>query len=71
MKIWRKKTLGIQWYSVNEVITYQIVDNLKNSIKKRSILSNITQLYDPIDLIGLVIVVAKLNMLSLWKSEIV
>lgn len=62
--------LGIQWDRINDDITYKIVENFDERNTKRTILSSIARLYDPIGLIGPVIVAAKLIMQMLWQSQV-
>ena len=63
------KALGVQWDSITDVITYKVIENFNEKITKRTILSNIARLYDPIGLLGPVIVAAKLIMQLLWQSQ--
>lgn len=65
------KTLGVFWCAKNDNYTYQVtnVDNSK-SITKRYILSEIAKIYDPLGLLGPVILYAKRIMQELWKSKL-
>lgn len=63
------KTLGIYWNSTTDSIHYSI--NIFNTnVTKRSILSIISQIYDPLGLVGPVIIVAKLIIQKLWQAKI-
>ena len=65
------KTLGIFWNPKKDSIMYTV--NLKNSITqptKRLIFSQTAQIFDPLGLLGPVIVVAKLLIQNLWKAQI-
>ncbi|XP_063989071.1 uncharacterized protein LOC135168622 [Diachasmimorpha longicaudata] len=64
------KALGIQWNRVKDEIVYKIIESFDDKITKRTILSNVARLYDPIGLIGPVIVKAKLIMQMLWQDKI-
>lgn len=66
------KTLGVFWNSVEDYIQYSICDFQENvsQITKRKILSMVCQIYDPLGLLGPVILLAKLFIQELWKLEI-
>lgn len=65
------KTLGLFWQPKKDIFCFNI-EPLTNDNKftKRSILSNIAKLYDPLGLLSPSIVVAKLLMQNLWKCKI-
>lgn len=64
-------TLGLSWNQVSDNFTYTIINFEKAEIiTKRRILSNITSLYDSLGLISPIIVLAKLIMRKLWKSNL-
>ncbi|XP_072761512.1 uncharacterized protein [Anoplolepis gracilipes] len=56
------KTLGIQWNPMDDMFQYMISTNSKSGQRdnKRTILSFIAQIFDPLGLIGPVVLVAKL-----------
>ncbi|CAK9797165.1 hypothetical protein ANTQUA_LOCUS1055 [Anthophora quadrimaculata] len=66
-----QKTLGIYWNPASDNIIYT-VDQLPNRqrLTKRVILSQISQLFDPLGLLGPVIIKAKIVMQQLWKAAI-
>jgi hypothetical protein len=65
------KTLGLRWNPRLDSFQYSVnVDISKKRITKRSILSTIASIYDPLGLIGPVIVVAKLIMQRLWQGKL-
>ncbi|XP_015438112.1 PREDICTED: uncharacterized protein LOC107193222, partial [Dufourea novaeangliae] len=66
-----KKTLGLFWHPQNDTIGYSVkeCDSLPK-LTKRGILSCIAQLFDPLGLLGPIIVKAKLIMQELWKLNI-
>lgn len=64
------KTLGLLWNSSKDVLQYKISLPELTRITKRRILSVIAQFYDPLGIIGPVIMSAKLIMQRLWKLNI-
>lgn len=62
------KTLGLSWSSHSDKLLYKInVDEQSNrSITKRSILSIISQVFDPLGLISACTIIAKIMMQKLW-----
>ncbi|XP_076396216.1 uncharacterized protein LOC105664283 [Megachile rotundata] len=66
-----KKLLGVHWDSIEDIIVYSIKPfNNNERLTKRSILSQIAQLFDPLGLIGPIIIVAKIMMQELWKANL-
>lgn len=63
----RTKTLGVYWNPSSDAFTF-LVDaiELDNTVTKRTMLSQIAKLYDPLGLLGPVILLAKILMQSLW-----
>lgn len=62
------KVLGLKWYYANDTFGFSLKDfEVQQKETKRSILSQIARLFDPLGLIGPVIVTAKLIMQDLWK----
>lgn len=64
------KTLGILWNPHNDDIMYAVNINPIQKITKRSILSQLASLFDPLGLLGPVIVTGKILMQDLWKLKI-
>lgn len=66
------KTLGLFWDAVSDCFVYKVhnIPKHNNIIIKRYILSNIARLFDPLGLLGPVIIIAKLLMQVLWKQKI-
>ena len=66
------KTLGLSWNSQDDAIIYTVIKNIdcRDKITKRTILSEIAKLFDPLGLLGLVIVQAKLVIQLLWKLQL-
>jgi hypothetical protein len=60
------KTLGLLWNCTNEALKYSICQiQSGNRVTKRRILSITAQIFDPLGLVGLVILIAKLMIQSL------
>ncbi|XP_024869358.1 uncharacterized protein LOC112453047 [Temnothorax curvispinosus] len=66
------KTLGVVWNPSKDVFLYRISikASATQSHTKRSILSQIAQIFDPLGLLGPVIITAKILMQRLWKMKI-
>lgn len=65
------KTLGIFWNAQTDGIQYSFHDlGNSNQVTKRTTLSAICQIYDPLGLLGPVIIVAKLIIQELWKLKL-
>ncbi|XP_076396729.1 uncharacterized protein LOC143265930 [Megachile rotundata] len=65
------KTLGVVWNSQLDKFTYTVnAIDLAGKITKRSILPNIAKIFDPLGLLGPIILVAKLIMQDCWKLKI-
>ncbi|XP_076397868.1 uncharacterized protein LOC143266117 [Megachile rotundata] len=65
-----RRTLGIVWTPRVDTITYKTNIDSDYPITKRNILSRIAQLFDPLGLLGPVIIKAKVIMQQLWKCGI-
>lgn len=63
------KTLGTLWNSSDDVFKYTTSSNPHKILTKRLVLSIISQVFDPLGLIGPVILKAKLFMQSLWQIK--
>ncbi|XP_076549257.1 uncharacterized protein LOC117612080 [Osmia lignaria lignaria] len=65
------KTLGIIWDSANDSISYEVKTQIANSyVTKRFITSEIAKIYDPLGLIGPVIIVAKMLLQRIWTIKV-
>ncbi|XP_017797085.1 PREDICTED: uncharacterized protein LOC108578295, partial [Habropoda laboriosa] len=66
-----KKTLGIFWNPLDDKIIYKSEPfSRQTHITKRTLLSQISQLFDPLGLLGPIIISAKIIMQQLWKAAI-
>ncbi|XP_043264280.1 uncharacterized protein LOC122404410 [Colletes gigas] len=64
------KTLGLIWLSGPDELRFSVREPILNRITKRTILSEIAQVFDPLGLIGPVITKAKILMQSLWQLQL-
>ncbi|XP_030759214.1 uncharacterized protein LOC115884703, partial [Sitophilus oryzae] len=64
------KTLGLTWDSRSDTFKYSICSNNDTSFTKRTILSTIAKIFDPLGLIAPIIIVAKILIQRLWQSKI-
>jgi hypothetical protein len=63
------KTLGLFWNPTSDVFQVTVPNEIMN-IMKRNILSVISKIYDPLGLVSVVVIKAKIIMQSLWKEEL-
>jgi hypothetical protein len=66
----QSKTLGIQWNHSRDLIQYTIKENSNKKFTKRTILSEISQIFDPLGLVGPCITVAKLVLQEIWQLKL-
>ena len=64
-----ERTLGVVWDAERDEFTFKI-KRREVSITKRAILSDLSQLFDPLGLAAPVVFKAKLIMKMIWESEI-
>lgn len=65
------KTLGISWNAQNDTFVYTVKTlPIGNKITKRSILSEIAKIFDPLGLLGPVILYAKKIMQEIWQARV-
>lgn len=63
------QTLGISWNTLNDKICYSVHPaKISETLTKRKILSEIARIYDPIGLLGPVVLYAKRQ--DVWKSQV-
>ncbi|XP_076638833.1 uncharacterized protein LOC143350692 [Colletes latitarsis] len=66
-----KKTLGLYWNANKDTLGYSLKQApARQKITKRTILARVAQLFDPLGLLGPIIVQAKLIMQDLWKCQV-
>ncbi|XP_065072720.1 uncharacterized protein LOC135697066 [Ochlerotatus camptorhynchus] len=64
------KTLGVQWQHREDLFTFKASDDpIKECFTKREVLSTIAKIFDPLGLIGPIVVIAKMMMQELWKIQ--
>ncbi|XP_066157628.1 uncharacterized protein, partial [Euwallacea fornicatus] len=65
------KTLGISWDPEQDILKYTVKVKLDATcVTKRTILSTISEIFDPLGLIGPAMIRAKLIIQSLWKLQL-
>lgn len=66
------KTLGLSWNVILDTLNYQasVIDNKSKRVTKRTILSFIAQLFDPLGLVSPTIVLGKIIMQKIWRLGI-
>lgn len=64
------KALGVLWNHKEDLLQYNVKKVKAGPITKRSILSAIAQVYDPLGLLGPIIIIAKIIMQQLWTLEL-
>ncbi|XP_055615063.1 uncharacterized protein LOC129761367 [Toxorhynchites rutilus septentrionalis] len=64
------KTLGLNWHPVSDRLSFNVPEfELSELITKRTILSEMSRLFDPLGLVGAAIVMAKIFLQSLWANN--
>ncbi|KAL0881752.1 hypothetical protein ABMA27_001541 [Loxostege sticticalis] len=63
------KTLGLLWSCKEDKFIFNVNPTTKSSITKRTILSIVSQIFDPLGLINPCILVAKVILQKLWSSK--
>lgn len=64
------KTLGIYWESQSDTLTYTVSPIELTPITKRTILSTIAKIFDPLGLLASVIILAKIILQKLWTHNL-
>lgn len=71
MTVTQKKTLGLFWQANLDKLKYVIkIKSDTFSVTKRGILSVVSQIFDPLRLVGPVVVQAKLILQKLWQLNL-
>ncbi len=63
------KTLGVSWNPNTDTINFQVKISEKEIYTKRSILSNISRLFDPLGLASVVTIKARIALQGIWKMK--
>ena len=63
------KALGVSWNPSTDTINFQVKLSEKEVHTKRSILSNISRLFDPLGLASVVTIKARIALQGIWKME--
>ncbi|XP_063892244.1 uncharacterized protein LOC110380377 isoform X2 [Helicoverpa armigera] len=63
------KTLGLRWMCEADYLAFSISIDDKKQVSKRQILSVISQIFDPLGLVGPCVVEAKIVMQKLWLDK--
>lgn len=66
----KTKTLGLHWSCFDDNLCYSVTANCLSSVTKRTVLSDIAQIYDPLGLLGPCIVIGKIMMQKLWSLKL-
>ncbi|XP_072384596.1 uncharacterized protein [Diabrotica undecimpunctata] len=64
------KALGILWHIDEDVLSYHVTTPVSNSASKRTILSNIAQIFDPLGLLAPCIIKAKIIIQEIWSEHL-
>ncbi|XP_076661119.1 uncharacterized protein LOC143364992 [Halictus rubicundus] len=64
------KTLGLLWSPTTDNLIFIVKPPQNQRITKRTILSEIAQIFDPLGLIGPIVIVAKIILQKLWQIQI-
>ncbi|KAB0799070.1 hypothetical protein PPYR_06950 [Photinus pyralis] len=64
------KTLGLFWNGQRDCLFYKISDGSRKNITKRVVLSEISQLFDPLGLLSATIVLAKIILRDIWLERL-
>lgn len=64
------KVLGIRWTPVEDNFSFRVNPDIPPHLTKRSLLSHVAKLYDPLGWLSPVIIVGKILMQQLWLAEV-
>lgn len=65
-----QKTLGLFWNSANDQLQYQVTLPEKSAHTKRVVLSQMSQIFDPLGIVGPVLIRGKIFMQQLWPEGV-
>jgi len=66
----RVRVLGLSWQPDRDVFTFTSLPSQKHTVTKRTVLSEVAQIYDPLGFISPVIIRAKILIQELWLAKI-
>ncbi|XP_066589589.1 uncharacterized protein [Prorops nasuta] len=64
------KTLGLKWNTRSDIIGYTVQTSKREGVTKRKVLSEISQIFDLLGLLGPVTILAKIFMQRLWQEKL-
>ena len=64
------KTLGLIWNPAKDELKYSVTETSQQRVTKRTILSTIAKIFDPLGLVGPVIIRAKIILQRLWELRL-
>lgn len=64
------KTLGLNWISSSDTLSFSLSIKRSNKVTKRNILSVINKIFDPLGLVGPCVVEAKIALQKLWTLKL-
>ncbi|KAJ8982292.1 hypothetical protein NQ317_008021 [Molorchus minor] len=64
------KIPGLYWSSNQDVLIYNITSSIYPTITKRTVLSDIARIFDPLGLLGPTIIKAKILLQKLWAEQL-
>ncbi|CAH1969896.1 unnamed protein product [Acanthoscelides obtectus] len=65
----RTETLGLYWACQEDCLMFNINTEFSKKVTKRTILSEIAQIFDPLGLLGPCVILAKIMMQRLWLCK--
>lgn len=65
-----KRTLGLSWLVSDDILTYRVNLPNNNQVTKRSILSIVSMIFDPLGLLAPCTIIAKILIQSLWLEKL-
>ncbi|XP_039315259.1 uncharacterized protein LOC113005966 [Solenopsis invicta] len=64
------KTLGLLWCSSSDTLQYKLDLPVRKSLTKRTVLSHVSQIFDPLGLLGPVLIKGKIFVQKLWADDL-
>lgn len=64
------KTLGLRWCSSQDCLQYKVDLPKQGTLTKRVVLSRISQIFDPLGLVGPILIRGKIFMQKLWAEDL-